>query len=53
MSVLKNLKQSKPSPVTLALIATSAFATVAVIYHNKRIEKLEDKVGYLIDDAGK
>lgn len=54
MAVLKNFKQSKRSTaVTVGLIAASAFAVGAIVYHNKRIEELERKVSYLIDDAGK
>jgi len=54
MAVLQKYKQSKRSTaVTVGLIAASAFTVGAIVYHNKRIEELERKVSYLIDDAGK
>lgn len=54
MSTLKNFKQSKRSTaVTVGLIAASAFTVGAIVYHNKRIEELERKVSYLINDMEK
>lgn len=50
MSVLKNFKQSKRSTaVTVGLIAVSAFAVTAIVYHNKRIEELERVTGMLLE----